>query len=679
MPFFSPLPMAFSSIVIFLMMAGLALVLQNRQTFLVNMTFFLSTVSCGIGLYAGFEAVASGSLQTMIMPIGLPDLPFYIRVDALSGFFLSLASLTGLMVSIYSFDYVKGILRTRKATKLIVFYCLFMAGMVLVLISDDAYFFMSSWELMALSSFFLVSFEDESAQNRRAAFLYILIAHIGAVMILLSFGILAGFAAGFENFMGYRFSAMRSAEMSTLWASIAFFLAFFGFASKAGVVPLHVWLPEAHPAAPSNISALMSAVMLKIAVYGILRVCMDIIGIQLWWWGGVVLIIGLITAVMGILYALMQVDIKRVLAYSSVEHVGIITVGIGLSMIFTFFKLGALAALALTAALYHCLSHSVFKSLLFMAAGSVLHATGERNMERLGGLIHKLPWTSAMFLVGALSIAAMPLFGGFVSEWLTFQAFLLSPVLPNPLLKLLFPLGAALLALTAALSARCFVKVFAVTFLGQRRAVPTTETHEAGISMRLAMSLAVISSLALGLFPSFVIDWIDTVPQSLVGGRIASSAGAFGWMWLTPISAERASYSAPIVFVGIFAALAVAWLAFHSKKATTRRSAPWDCGFEKMTPRMQYNSTSFAMPLRRIFGFLFIVRESVRRSAPQPGAKARIQYSLRIEDRLWYVFYKPFSDAAYYLAKQANRLQHGRVQIYLLYSFITLITLLVFA
>ncbi len=679
MPFFSPLPMAFSSIVIFLMMAVLALALQNRQTFLVNMAFFLSTVSCGIGLYAGFEAVASGSQQTMIMPIGLPDLPFYIRVDALSGFFLSLVCLIGLFVSIYSFDYVKGIISTRSATKLVVFYCLFMAGMLLVLISDDAYFFLSSWELMALSSFFLVSFEDESAKNRRAAFLYILIAHIGAVMILLSFGILAGFAAGFENFMGYRFSAMRSAELSTLWASIAFFLAFFGFASKAGVIPLHVWLPEAHPAAPSNISALMSAVMLKIAVYGILRVCMDIIGIQLWWWGGVVLTIGLITAVMGILYALMQVDIKRVLAYSSVEHVGIITVGIGLSMIFTYFKLGTLAALALTAALYHSLSHSVFKSLLFMAAGSILHATGERNMERLGGLIHKMPWTSAMFLVGALSIAAMPPFSGFASEWLTFQAFLLSPVLPNPLLKLLFPLGAALLALTAALSARCFVKVFAVTFLGSARQASATEPHEVGISMRLAMSLAAVSSLALGLFPSFVIDWIDTVPQSLVGGRIASSAGAFGWMWLTPISAERASYSGPIVFIGILAALAVAWLAFHVKKAATRRSAPWDCGFEKMTPRMQYNSTSFAMPLRRIFGFLFIVRESVRTSRAQPGAAPRIRYSLRIEDRLWYVFYKPFSDAAFYLAKQANRLQHGRVQIYLLYSFITLITLLVFA
>ncbi|MBI5468309.1 MAG: hydrogenase 4 subunit B [Deltaproteobacteria bacterium] len=677
----SPLELAIAAILILLATAAIAPVLSRRQNLLISFSFITSAVASLIAVFAGYAAVTGGGVESLVLPIGLPDLPFYLRFDPLSGFFVTIVALLGFMVSIYSIGYVKAFVGHRSVTRLVVFYCLFMAGMLLVLLSDDAYFFMVSWELMAVSSYFLVCFEDDQAQNRRAAFLYLLIAHIGAVLILLSFGLMAGFAKGFENFSGYTFSAMRDSHIPEGWAAVAFFMAFFGFAAKAGVVPLHAWLPEAHPVAPSNVSALMSGVMLKTAVYGIIRVGFDLLHSSDWRWGGVVLIFGLVSAVMGILYALLQNDLKRLLAYSSVENIGIILVCVGLAMIFKSFGMGLLASLALMAGLYHCLNHAMFKGLLFMGAGAVLHATHERNMEGMGGLVHKLKWTAPLFLVGCLSISGLPPFNGFVSEWLTFQSFLLSPALPSPLLNLLIPLGAALVALTGALAARCFIKVYGVTFLGHWRGEHDTVVHEAPWPMRIGMLLAAASCLALGIFPTFVIGWLDIIPETLLAAKISTSASASGWLWLTPVAAERASYSAPIIFIGILVIFATVYLVFHSRTTSVRRAPLWDCGFGKITNRMQYNSTSFSMPTRRIYGFLFNIKETVKYGSNQylPMLNNRILYHLRVRDRLWQMCYQPFSDASFWLARRVGKLQHGRIQIYLLYSFLTLIVLLVFS
>src|SRR5512135_3833244 len=311
----------------------------------------------------------------------------------------------------------------------------------------------------------------------------------------------------------------------------------------------------------------MSGVMLKTAIYGIVRVVFDLIGDFPWWWGALVLVFGLISSVMGVLYALMQHDLKRLLAYHSVENIGIILIGIGLAMIFTSFNMPLLAALALIAGLYHTMNHAMFKGLLFMGAGAVLNATGERNMEEMGGLIHRMPWTAAFFLIGCVSIAALPPFNGFVSEWLTFQSFLLSPALHRPILGLLIPLGAALLALTGALAAACFVKAFGVTFLGHWRGhSPAQRVNEVGWSMRTGMGLAAITCFLLGIFPSTVIGWMDILPERLTGGKIASSAGKFGWMWLTPYAQERASYSGFNVFIGVLAVVFLAYLILHIGK-----------------------------------------------------------------------------------------------------------------
>lgn len=675
----SPLDLGGSAVLLLLGLVVVAMLLDKRQRLMTAVSFFLAAAASLLAVTAGAWAVSSNITDRAILSIGLPDLPFHLRLDPLAGFFMTVVGLLALIVSVYSMGYVKGIIRERPATRLVIFYLLFLAGMFLVILADDALFFLIAWEVMAAASYFLVMFEDERVANRRAAFLYMVVAHIGAIAILLSFGVMAGLVSGFEGFHGYTFDAMRQAEFTPEWATAAFLLAFFGFAAKAGVVPLHVWLPEAHPVAPSNVSALMSGVMLKTAIYGIVRVTFDLIGVFPWWWGMIVLVFGLISAIMGVLYALMQHDLKRLLAYHSVENIGIILIGIGLSMIFRSFDFPVLSALALIAGLYHTLNHAIFKGLLFMGAGAVLHATHERNMEEMGGLIHRMPWTAALFLVGCISISGLPPFNGFVSEWLTFQAFLLSPSLPSPLMKLLIPMGAALLALTAALAAACFVKAYGVTFLGHWRGHHNPPIHEVNWEMRLGMIAAGVLCLALGILPTVAIDWMDTVPEQLLGTSIGSTAGAFGWMWLTPVARERASYSGPLVFLVTLSVIVIAYLLLHVRSGSIRRVPLWDCGFEKVTPRMQYTATAFSMPIRRIFGFLFHVREQVKLIPPAHRAfPGKLHYYLRIKDRLWGWLYKPLVDSSFWVARRVGRLQQGRIQAYLIYSFITIIVLLMF-
>ena len=670
----------------FLIGATLLLVpfLARVPSVLVTTAFSLNAASAALVCAAGFWGVGQNITESWTVAAGLPGLPFHLRLDPLSGFFLVVIGLLATFVSIYSLGYARGLIGKHSIPKLVIFYTLFLLGMLLVVLADDAFFFLISWELMAAASYFLILYEDAQVVNRRAAYLYLVVAHVGAVAILLSFGVMAGAGTrppptgDFWMGAGYTFDAMRQADLPLGWATAAFLLAFFGFAAKAGVVPLHAWLPEAHPVAPSNVSALMSGVMLKTAIYGIVRVTFDLLHVFPWWWGALILALGLLSAVMGVLFALMQHDLKRLLAYHSVENIGIILIGIGLSVIFMAFDFPVLAALALTAGLYHTLNHAMFKGLLFMGAGAVLHATHQRNMEELGGLIHRMPWTAALFLVGCISISALPPFNGFVSEWLTFQAFLLSPSLPNPTLNLLIPLGAALLALSGALAAACFVKAFGVTFLGHWRGHHHTEIREVPWSMRIGMSLAAASCLLLGVLPTLCIQWMDSLTERLTGGKLAASAGEYGWLWLTPVAHERASYSGAIVLAGIVGVVVLVYLFLHARKAAIHRVPLWDCGFEKITPRMQYTATSFSMPIRRIFGFLFRIQEGVREIPWAQGAliPRRIAYRLRVRDRFWGWCYQPVIDTSFWVARKFGKLQQGRIQVYLVYSFVTIIVLL---
>jgi formate hydrogenlyase subunit 3/multisubunit Na+/H+ antiporter MnhD subunit len=525
---------------------------------------------------------------------------------------------------------------------------------------------MVAWEAMALASFFLVTTEHRIAEIRRAGFLYLLIAHVGAIGILLCFGVLQGGRGD------YTFAAMRDATLTPAWASVAFFLALFGFGAKAGVLPLHVWLPEAHPAAPSPVSALMSGVMLKTAIYGILRVAFDLLDAQLWWWGVVALALGLVTALFGVVFAAVQTDMKRLLAYSSIENIGIIVAGIGLAMLFNAYGKSALAAIALVAVLYHSLNHALMKSLLFLATGSVLHATKERSLGRLGGLIHRMPWVAWLALVGTLAIAGLPPLNGFVSEWLLLQAFLFTPSLPQSFVNMLVPIAAAALVLAAALAAYVMVKFYGVVFLGQPREPNLAYAHDAGRYERAALACLAAGCVLLGVLPAAVIRAIDPVSNMLV--QVGLGEAASGWLMLAPGGAERASYSPLVVLVVVVAAVLVTMGVVHRFwHGRVRKSAAWDCGYPLQTPRMQDTAEGFGQPIRQVFEPFF----RIERELPSPFDTAP-RYVMRADDHWWHWLYAPLARAAEHAARAAGLLQQGRIAVYLAASFLTLLALLLF-
>ncbi|HEY4637598.1 MAG TPA: hydrogenase 4 subunit B [Burkholderiales bacterium] len=604
-----------------------------------------------------------GTPQAAVLPIGLPGLPFHFRLDGLSAFFLVVLGATAAGVSLFSAGYFRQSEGTPPGL-LCLQYHVFLAAMALVVLADDAYAFMVMWETMALASFFLVISNHRIAEIRRAGYLYLLIAHIGALGILLCFGVLQA------NTGDYSFANLRAQHLSPFWASVAFLLALLGFGAKAGLVPLHVWLPEAHPAAPSPVSALMSGVMLKTAVYGFLRVAYDLLPAQLWWWGVLVLALGLASAVLGVVFAAVQTDMKRLLAWSSIENIGLIFAGIGLALLFAAYRMPAVAALALTAALYHVASHAFFKALLFLATGAVLHATSERSLGRLGGLLRVMPWVGWACLLGVLASAGLPPLGGFVSEWLLLQSFLFTPGLPNAFLNMLVPAVAAVIALVAALAGYTMVKFYGVIFLGQHREDKLAAAHDAGSWERLGMVWLMAGCVALGLFPVQGIELLAPVTELLVGARLPDSGSS--WL-LVPVAAERASYGPLIFFAGVAASFGLAYVLvrrlYHGR---LRRAAPWDCGFPWQTARMQDTAEGFGQPVRQIFEPLF----RMRRDLPT-AFDARPRYAVEVGDHFWHWLYLPLARLVESAARVIGTLQRGRIAIYLLYSFATVIAVLV--
>ncbi|MGC2458808.1 MAG: hydrogenase 4 subunit B [Gallionellaceae bacterium] len=659
-----PIDVALGVVVAWLLLGIIGFLL--RQARHVRCYIFTASAVCSFLLAA---AGLAGLVETSVavLPLGLPDLPFHLRMDALSSFFLLLLGSASIGISLFSVGYFRS-MATDTLQLLSLEYHLFMASMALVFLADDAYMFMVAWESMALSSYFLVTTDHHLPEVRRAGFLYLLIAHVGAIAILMGFGVMQG------GHGDYTFASMRNSHLTSFWASVTFLLALFGFGAKAGVLPLHAWLPEAHPAAPSPISAMMSGIMLKTAIYGILRVSFDLLGTQMWWWGVFALVLGILTALFGVIFAAVQVDMKRLLAYSSIENIGLILVGIGLTLIFHNFNNDALAALALIATLYHCVNHAFMKGLLFLGTGSVLHATGERRLGKLGGLIHKMPKLALLMLVGSLAIAGLPPLNGFVSEWLLLQAFLFSPGLQHSYINMLVPIASATVALTAALSGYVMVKFYGVIFLGQPRDEKIRQAHDAGIWERIGMTWMAICCIFLGIFPVFVIQYLDNVTRLLVHHTLGNSAAQSSWLLLTPIHSERASYGPLIllfcIIVGVMLTVRVVKKYYHGR---LRRGAPWDCGFPAQTPRMQDSAEGFGQPIRQIFEwFVEVVRQ-----VPTPF-DLHPHYHSETHDRLWDLCYVPVKRLNEKISTQVGKLQHGRIHAYLLYSFLTLLALLAF-
>jgi hydrogenase-4 component B len=602
----------------------------------------------------------------LILPVGLPWLGAHFRLDALTAFFLVVVNLGGATASLFGLGYGS---HEETPARVLPFFPAFVAGMNLVVLADDAFTFLFTWEFMSLSSWALVMAHHRRAGNAAAGYLYLLMASMGTLAMLLAFGLLAGPTGD------YAFDAIRGAAPSAAVTAVVLVLALVGAGSKAGLVPLHVWLPLAHPAAPSHVSALMSGVMTKVAVYGFVRIAFDLLGAPTWWWGALVLLLGGVTAVMGVLYALMEHDLKRLLAYHTVENIGIIFIGLGLALAFKAAVMPAAAALALTAALLHVFNHSVFKSLLFFGAGAVLNATGERDMERLGGLIHRMPFTAFAFLVGSAAISALPPLNGFVSEWLTFQAILLSPALPQWLLKFLVPAVGAMLALSAALAASCFVKAFGVTFLGRPRTSVARDATETDRWSLTAMFVLVALCLLAGIFPGYFIDALAPAIQALTGARLPRQ-DELDWLTIVPIAQSRSSYNGLLLFAFIALGAGLGAEFIHRWASDKiRRSAPWDCGFPDASPITQYTAGSFSQPIRRVFGsIVFRAREEVY--MPPPGDVGAARFHVQLHDVPWDVLYLPTARLVTYAADRLNKVQFLTIRGYLTLVFGALVVLL---
>jgi hydrogenase-4 component B len=610
--------------------------------------------------------IAADQAAALVLPLGLPWIGAHFRLDALAAFFLAVVNLGAAAASLYGLGYGR---HEQAPARVLPFFPAFLAGMNLAVLAADAFTFLLAWEFMSLTSWALVMAHHRQEGNAHAGYVYLIMASFGTFALLLAFGLLAGSGGG------YAFEAIRAASRSPELAGAVLALALLGAGSKAGLVPLHVWLPLAHPAAPSHVSALMSGVMTKVAVYGFIRIVFDLLGPPAWWWSVVVLALGGATAALGVLYALMQHDLKRLLAYHTVENIGIIFIGLGLALAFQANAMAWAAALALTAALFHVLNHSLFKSLLFFGSGAVLTATGERDMEHLGGLIHRMPLTALTFLVGCAAISALPPLNGFVSEWLIFQAILVSPDLPQWSLKFAVPAVGAMLALSAALAAACFVKAFGITFLGRPRTAAAERAREVDRCSLAAMSGFAGLCVLAGVFPGLIVDALAPVVAILSDARMPVQTGN-PWLTLVPVTPERSSYNGLLVLLFIaFSAGAAAYAIHRLASRALRRADPWDCGFPDPSPVTQYTAGSFAQPIRRVYGTLvFRAREEV--DMPQPGELRPARLQVHLKDLVWDGIYLPVAGAVGSAADRLNHLQFLTIRSYLSLVFLALIFLL---
>lgn len=658
------------------------IVLQRRDA-AANWAAFGSAIAGS--LLAGFAALlalwdnrAVGAQSVELWQSMLPYVRFTIKLDALGAFFLLILSLLGSALSIYSLGYARGFYGRKNVGALGAFYNLLLLATAFVFLADNAFFFLIAWEIMALTAYCLVSFEHEQTEARKAGVLYFVMSHLGTGCLILGFLLL------FQSSGDYGFGGFHHlGEKLAPGARNAVFLLFLaGFGVKAGIVPLHIWLPAAHPVAPSNVSALLSGVLIKTGIYGLARVFFDFLGAPPMWWGVTVLTIGTISAVLGVLYALMQHDLKTLLAYHSIENIGIILMGLGAALMFAHTGHPLLATLALIAGLYHTINHAVFKALLFLGAGAILHATHTRDMEQMGGLIKRMPKTAFCFLVGAVAISALPPLNGFVSEWLTYQSLLQGFGTTQHLLRLMFPISGAMLALTGALAAACFVKAFGITFLAQPRSEHASQAKEAAPSMIAGQAILAAVCIVLGLLPALMLKLLDPLTLQLTGQQLGSRLLLADGLALGSMAAESGSVSTlgiALMFACLLPIPLVLWLLF-GRKTKTRIGPTWDCGLKGLAPQMEYSATGFSKPIRMIFKALFRPRREVQREYDySPYFAKTIRFESHVDEVFELRLYRPLNRAVLRFSRRMRALQAGSIQAYLIYIFVTLLALLLFA
>ncbi|HVA26338.1 MAG TPA: hydrogenase 4 subunit B [Chloroflexota bacterium] len=598
-----------------------------------------------------------------------PFATFALRLDPLAAYFLLVISVVATAVALFASAYVN----EPRAAGLAMGFNAFLASMVLVVLANSVITFLIAWELMSLVSFFLVIHDHERKETRRAGFLYLVMTHAGTAFLLAAFLIL------FRSTGSLSFDAFRAAASNqpNFIRDAAFVLALIGFGTKAGVIPLHIWLPRAHPAAPSHVSALMSGVMIKTAIYGLLRVGWEFVGPGPAWWGVLILAVGSVSAVLGVLYALMEHDLKRLLAYHSVENIGIILMGVGSAFLLASQGHTVAAALALSAGLFHTLNHAVFKSLLFLATGAVQHATHTRNMDQLGGLIRGMPWTAGFFLIGSIAISGLPPLNGFASEWLTFQGLLqVGSQSTSGVLAVAAGIAAALLALTGGLAAFCFVKAFGITFLGMPRSA-SHAGHEAALPMLAGTGLLASLCFVLGVLPGVVLRLISPV-TSLLAGAAAPDTLATGVVG-PPSPAGVFAPGGILVLVAVFGLGVLLLARILAGPGVIRVAPPWACGIQ-LEPGMQYTSTALAKPIRLIFQALVRPYRDVEREYSQaPFFVSSVRYEGGVVPVYEHYLYRPAVKALLGAAHRIRLLQNGSLRTYLAYMFAALLVAILMA
>ena len=616
-----------------------------------------------MGLLPAIRALVTGETASIRGSWDVPYGAFALSIDPLTAWFLLAIFGLALVASIYGGTYLEAYQEHKRLGPVHWWWNCLIASMVVVVTARNAVLFLVGWEIMSLASFFLVTVEDERQEVRRAGWIYLVATHTGAAALLLFFawcGQLTG-SMDFDHFQAL--NGLTPGVAGTL-----FILAVIGFGTKAGFFPFHVWLPEAHPAAPSHVSALMSGVMIKMGIYGILRM-LTFFGAPPAWWGWVMIGIGLTSGILGVLFALAQHDLKRLLAYHSIENIGIIALGIGIGLLGKTLGQPAISLLGFGGALLHVLNHALFKGLLFLGAGSVLHATGTRKLAHLGGLLKPMPWTGMTFLVGATAICGLPPLNGFVSEWFIYVASF-QGVLALPAWKGAGPLLVmAGLALIGGLALACFAKAFGVVFLGVPRTEHARRAHEAKPTMTLPMGALACGCLVIGLWPAGALQLVTHAVGVLVGTDLSSVSHILQGtkVALTLISSSLLTFVACLV---LLAACRRALLA--GRKVS--QAVTWDCGYAAPTARMQYTASSFAQPLVKLFRTLLRTRFEEKRPAGYfPHASAIASHT---PDVAYVKLARPLGRTVKHALASLRWLQQGRVQLYLLYMFVTLLVLL---
>lgn len=649
-----------------------ALIFNKKNRLCTYASFLSASIASILGIIFSFS-VLFGDIFIYVSQ-GSTFLSYGFFVDKLSAFFILIISITSLAVSIYSTGYVTEYFGKKNIGYLGFLYNIFILSMILVVSANNVIMFLIVWELMSIISYLLVMYEHEKKDTQKAGFIYIVMTHIGTGFIILSFLILASSTGSF-NFASFRDAGTT---MPSHLKDMAFLFALIGFGTKAGIVPLHIWLPYAHPAAPSNVSALMSGVMIKTAIFMMVRVFFDFLGADVAWWGILLLIIASISALIGVMYALMEHDMKRLLAYHSVENIGIILIGVGVAMIFMASGHPDLAAFGLIAGLYHTINHAVFKSLLFLGAGSLVFSTHTRNIEDYGGLIKKMPWTALFFLIGAISISALPPLNGFVSEWLTFQAQLLSINLSDNITKILVLFSGAGLALTSALAAACFVKAFGISFLALPRSAHAQHSKEVPVSMLIGMFILSLMCLILGLMPFYFIRMIDSISSPLVGVSIISRIN-FDFS-IAALSSSPATISTTWIAILVFVVLPLPiimylWLG----RKPIQKYETWGCGQPVSTGRNEYTATAFSKPVRIWLGGFFRPHREIHTTySDSPFFKEKVIFESEIEPIFERFLYDPVTWLVVNASRMMRIIQTGYIQTYLLYILITLVIALIY-